>query len=159
VGEEATTSFVGPVMNNNLGQGVVTLERNGKDKGVGNGEGSLDEKQNSGIAPSKPSGSAELLGSKDEDDGERDATTYRGIYLPTLTNRFKEKKLETAYQRYACRQVRSTLLINFFPFSKLIPTNFHLGIIRSSFGYFYSEISIKITFKSRYFYLKSNKSV
>ena len=42
---------------------------------------------------------------KDDEDGERDATTYHGIYLPTLTNRFKEKKLETAYQRYACRQV------------------------------------------------------
>lgn len=40
-------------------------------------------------------------------DGRKDenVSIYRGIYLPTLSNRFKEKKLETAYQRYACRQV------------------------------------------------------
>lgn len=42
----------------------------------------------------------------DEDpSSQSDAITYRGIYLPTLTNRFRDKKLETAYQRYACRQV------------------------------------------------------
>lgn len=54
----------------------------------------------------------------DEDDRERerdkdleDVITYRGIYLPTLTNRFKEKRLETAYQRYACRQRQKSLVI------------------------------------------------
>lgn len=40
-----------------------------------------------------------------KDDFDKASLTYRGIYLPTLTNRFKERKLETAYQRYACRQV------------------------------------------------------
>lgn len=42
---------------------------------------------------------------RDESGMESDSLTYRGIYLPTLTNRFSDKKLETAYQRYACRQV------------------------------------------------------
>jgi len=44
-------------------------------------------------------------GGEEESSVEGDALTYRGIYLPTLTNRFNDKKLETAYQRYACRQV------------------------------------------------------
>lgn len=42
---------------------------------------------------------------EEDPNSESDAITYRGIYLPTLTNRFRDKKLETAYQRYACRQV------------------------------------------------------
>lgn len=42
----------------------------------------------------------------EESGMDNEVFTYRGIYLPTLTSRFSDKKLETAYQRYACRQVR-----------------------------------------------------
>ena len=41
-----------------------------------------------------------------EEGLDSEAPTYKGIYLPMLTNRFNDKKLEAAYQRYACRQVR-----------------------------------------------------
>jgi hypothetical protein len=51
-------------------------------------------------------GKADRDDQEEESTVESDALTYRGIYLPTLTNRFNDKKLETAYQRYACRQVR-----------------------------------------------------
>ena len=46
-------------------------------------------------------------GNDPENDG--DVSVYRGIYLPTFTNRFKCKKVEMAYQRYACRQVGALL--------------------------------------------------
>ena len=47
-------------------------------------------------------------GNDPENDG--DVSVYRGIYLPTFTNRFKCKKVEMAYQRYACRQVSVALI-------------------------------------------------
>ncbi|XP_046393451.1 adenylate cyclase type 8-like isoform X2 [Ischnura elegans] len=36
---------------------------------------------------------------------------YRGIYFPSLTNSFREKRLEMAYQRYSHRQRQKSLII------------------------------------------------
>jgi len=65
-----------------------------------------DNEQTDGTDPLKDKDEEETA--EDQSAPECDAITYKGIYLPTLTNRFKDKKLETAYQRYACRQVRAT---------------------------------------------------
>jgi hypothetical protein len=36
---------------------------------------------------------------------------HRGVYLPSLTNSFRERRLEVAYQRYSHRQRQKSLII------------------------------------------------
>lgn len=36
---------------------------------------------------------------------------YKGIYCPTLTNSFRESRLELSYQRYSHRQRQKSLII------------------------------------------------
>ncbi|CAG7815965.1 unnamed protein product, partial [Allacma fusca] len=84
-------------------------------------EPNKEEKSQMNPAPPLP-GAAELGGTEAptelretckamENENDEDVSVYRGIYLPTLTNRFKCKKLELAYQRYACRQRQKSLVI------------------------------------------------
>ncbi|KAG8238917.1 hypothetical protein J437_LFUL000754, partial [Ladona fulva] len=80
-----------------------------------------------GIKNAKPNGSsAPPDGSKIEEKGVEDmddeggfesslvfkrGMVYRGIYFPSLTNSFRERRLEMAYQRYSYRQRQKSLII------------------------------------------------
>lgn len=84
------------------GSGVPATGTNGN--GSGPGDSSVSTK-GSILCNALGKGKSADEDQDDDTNSECDAITYRGIYLPTLTNRFGDKKLETAYQRYACRQV------------------------------------------------------
>lgn len=94
------------------GSGVPTTGTNGN--GSGPGDSSVSTK-GSILCNALGKGKGTDEDQDDDTNSECDAITYRGIYLPTLTNRFGDKKLETAYQRYACRQV-----------SKIIPFAYYM---------------------------------
>lgn len=115
-GEEATTSFI-TGSNNNWGQVTTPLMSSCATDGSSaaaaagtnrNGSGPTDSTAGtigSILCNSSGKGKGADEDPDEDSNSECDALTYRGIYLPTLTNRFRDKKLETAYQRYACRQV------------------------------------------------------
>ncbi|CAL8110129.1 unnamed protein product [Orchesella dallaii] len=122
-GEEATTSFI-TGSNNNWGQVTTPLMSScatessgvistgvGTRNGSGPGDPSSTDAKGSILCPTLAKGKSTDEDGEEDPNSECDAITYRGIYLPTLTNRFGDKKLETAYQRYACRQRQRSLLI------------------------------------------------
>lgn len=116
--EEATTSFTGisdPNCNPTWGQATPLMtsidsadHRRNSTMPSTQDASAIPPAENAGGGGGSGQGSPKTNPDRggDESGMESDTLTYRGIYLPTLTNRFSDKKLETAYERYACRQVK-----------------------------------------------------
>jgi adenylate cyclase 8 len=65
-------------------------------------------------APSDEAAGADGGGGEDtphEDQVFKRGIVYRGVYCPSLSNRFREEHLELAYQRYSHRQRQKSLII------------------------------------------------
>ncbi|XP_071455544.1 adenylate cyclase type 8 [Hetaerina americana] len=85
---------------------------------AGGGEGTEGAKPNGAGAPAE--GAKVEGGALEETEDEmgfesslvfKRGMVYRGIYFPSLTNSFREKRLEMAYQRYSHRQRQKSLII------------------------------------------------
>ncbi|XP_035711025.1 uncharacterized protein LOC110854056 isoform X2 [Folsomia candida] len=119
--EEATTSFTGisdPNCNPTWGQATPLMtsidsadHRRNSTMPSTQDASAIPPAENAGGGGGSGQGSPKTNPDRggDESGMESDTLTYRGIYLPTLTNRFSDKKLETAYERYACRQLQESL--------------------------------------------------